>query len=38
MKISRVRKGTELELNNGWEYEFDKNNKLVSAEKNLPND
>lgn len=38
MKISRDRNGTELELNNGWEYEFDKNNKLVSAEKDLPND
>ena len=38
MKISRDRKGTEVELNNGWELEFDKNGRLIDAERDTPFD
>ncbi len=38
IKIERDKKGTDIELNNGWEYGFDKNNKLIEADKDYPND
>lgn len=38
MKISKDRNSTEVELSNGWELEFDKNGKLLDADRNMPGD
>ena len=38
MKISKDRNSTEVELSNGWELEFDKNGKLIDADRDMPGD
>ncbi len=38
MKISKDHRKMEVELNNGWELEFDQTGKLIGADKDMPGD